>query len=143
MRISLVTRDSRFYDMLVRLKKFQGVNGVIRTSDAGRENKLMRPKSTVTIGLVGFGVVGGGVVELLKRHRADIAARVGARVKLKWVCSRRRKTDPLLLNNSILQTPNWRDVVNDPEVDCVVELMGGTEPARSLVIAAFRTASMW
>jgi homoserine dehydrogenase len=97
----------------------------------------VQTKSTVTVGLVGFGVVGGGVVELLKRHRADIAARVGARVKLKWVCSRRRKIDPLL-SKSILQTPNWRDIVDDPEVDCVVELMGGTEPARTLVISALQ-----
>ncbi len=94
-------------------------------------------KEKVTLGLIGFGVVGSGTVELLSRHRKDIEARVGARVEIKWICSRSKKRSALIGKN-VQQTNDWRRVVSDPDVDCVVELMGGTEPARSAVLAAIR-----
>lgn len=94
-------------------------------------------KERVTLGLIGFGVVGSGTVEMLRTHRQDIEDRVGARVELKWICSRRKKSSPLI-DKSVRQTNDWRKVVSDPEVDCVIELMGGTEPARSVVLAAIK-----
>lgn len=80
-------------------------------------------------------MVGSGTVQLLNELRRDIEARVGARLNIKWVCSRGRKSSPYLPKR-VRQTKNWRDVVFDPQVDCVVELMGGTSPAREAVMAA-------
>ena len=94
-------------------------------------------KDKVTLGLIGFGVVGSGTVELLKRNRKEIEARVGAPVHLKWICSRSRKKSPLI-DRSIKQTTRWKEVVTDPEVDCVVELMGGTDPAKDVVLSALQ-----
>jgi len=94
-------------------------------------------KEKVTLGLIGFGVVGSGTVELLRRHRRDIEDRVGARVELKWICSHSKKESPLI-DRTVRQTRNWKTVVSDPEVDCVIELMGGTEPARTVVLTAIR-----
>ncbi len=94
-------------------------------------------RSKVTLGIIGFGVVGSGTVEMLKRNRKDIEARVGAPLELKWICSRSKKKSPLI-DKSVKQTTNWKDVVTDPEVDCVVELMGGIEPAKSVVISALQ-----
>ncbi len=94
-------------------------------------------KDKVTLGLIGFGVVGSGTVELLKRNRKDIEARVGAPVHLKWICSRSRKKSPLI-ERGVKQTKRWKEVVTDPEVDCVVELMGGTEPAKDVVLSALQ-----
>jgi homoserine dehydrogenase len=91
----------------------------------------------VTLGLIGFGVVGSGTVEMLKRNRKDIEARVGAPVDLKWICSRSKKKSPLI-DRGVKQTTNWKEVVTDPEVDCVVELMGGMEPAKSVVVSAMQ-----
>ena len=94
-------------------------------------------KSKVRIALAGFGVVGGGTHQLLREHKADVESRVGAPVELKWLLSRKKKP-ALLVGAGVRQTTNWRDLVNDPEVDCIVELMGGTEPARSLMVEALR-----
>lgn len=80
-------------------------------------------------------MVGSGTVQLLQEQRSEIEARLGARLNIRWVCSRSKKSSPHL-PKSIRQTKNWRDVVFDPQVDCVVELMGGTAPAKEAVIAA-------
>ncbi len=95
-------------------------------------------KSQVTIGLIGFGVVGAGTLELLNEHRRDIESRVGAKVRLKWICSRRRKNSRLIPRGA-RQTADWREVVSDPEVDCVLELIGGTDPARRLIVSALKS----
>jgi len=94
-------------------------------------------RAQVTLALAGFGVVGGGTLKLLREHRADVEARVGTSVRVKWVLSRSKKA-AALVGKDVQQTTDWRDIVNDPEVDCVVELMGGTEPALSLVLAALK-----
>jgi homoserine dehydrogenase len=89
-------------------------------------------RKTVNLGLIGFGVVGSGTAQILRQHRAAIAERVGARLNLLWVCSRTHKASKWIDTNT-RQTTNWRQVVNDPRVDCVVELIGGTHPAREIV----------
>ncbi|MCG3205169.1 MAG: Homoserine dehydrogenase [Elusimicrobia bacterium] len=94
-------------------------------------------KEKVTLGLIGFGVVGSGTVELLRRQKQDIESCVGAPVELKWICSRSRKRSPLI-DRGVHQTKDWKVVVADPEVDCVVELMGGTDPAKKVVLSALK-----
>jgi homoserine dehydrogenase len=88
----------------------------------------------LTVGLLGCGVVGSGVVRLLREHRESIAARLGARLELGPVAvrdlNRPRDADLPLL------TDDPRKVVADPEVDIVVEVMGGVDPARALVTEA-------
>ncbi len=74
-------------------------------------------------------------MQLLNQQRRDIEARVGARLNIKWLCSRGKKSSPYL-PKGIRQTRNWKDVVFDPQVDCVVELIGGTSPAKEAVMAA-------
>jgi homoserine dehydrogenase len=92
-------------------------------------------KNQVNIGLIGFGVVGSGTLQLIKQHKKDIEARVGAPVKVIWLCSL-EDNQSKWIDSSIRQTKNWRDVISDPRVDCIVELIGGTNPARQLVGAA-------
>ncbi|MFN0117398.1 MAG: homoserine dehydrogenase [Elusimicrobiota bacterium] len=91
----------------------------------------------VKIAIAGFGTVGVGTMQLLNDHKDDIEQRVGAPISVKWVCSRSRKRSPLIPKH-IEQTNNWRDIVNDPEVDCVIELFGGIEPAKSLVVESLK-----
>lgn len=94
-------------------------------------------KRRVTIGLAGFGVVGSGTLQLLKKHAGVIAARVGAPVEVAWILSRKKKRSPLIDKN-IRQTNRWQDLIKDPKVDCVVELLGGIHPAKDLVMAALQ-----
>lgn len=94
-------------------------------------------KQHVNIALLGFGTVGSGTMQLLKEQREDIEARVGAHVHVKWVVSRYRKKSPYILRGT-QQTSDWKRVVNDPMVDCVVEVVGGTNPALQMVMSALK-----
>lgn len=94
-------------------------------------------KSKVRIALAGCGVVGSQTLQLLREHKADVESRVGAPVEVAWVLSRHRKPAKLV-GSGVRQTTRWKDIVGDPTVDCVVELIGGTEPALSIVLASLR-----
>jgi len=89
---------------------------------------------TLKIGLLGCGTVGSGVVRLLREHADQIAARLGARLELGPVAVR----DPDRARDVDLPvvTDDARKVVGDPDVDIVVEVMGGLDPARALVTEA-------
>lgn len=100
----------------------------------------MQPTSSepVTIGLLGCGNVGGALVELLAERHADIRATTGLDLRLARVAVRSTsKTRSDLLDTSLL-TADAESVVNDPEIDLVVEVIGGIEPARTLIQAALK-----
>ncbi|HEV8648419.1 MAG TPA: homoserine dehydrogenase [Actinomycetes bacterium] len=88
--------------------------------------------------MLGCGVVGTGVARLLVDHAVRVADRAGAPILLHRVAVRdvTRKRDPAVDPTRI--TGRAADVVTDPEVDVVVEVMGGIEPARSLIVEALR-----
>ncbi len=89
------------------------------------------------VGLLGCGNVGAAVVRLLDRHREDIARRAGCRLEVSRVAVRdvsKARDVPL---PPFRFTSDPMQVVDDPDVDIVCELLGGAEPARSLILAAF------
>ncbi len=88
------------------------------------------------VGLLGCGTVGTGVVGLLERHRDDIRARAGCRLDVSRVAVRDASRPRTGVDPSIVTT-DAMEVVDDPGVDIVCELIGGTEPAGSLILAAF------
>lgn len=90
----------------------------------------------VGIGIAGFGTVGGGVLSILRRHAGDIEARLGARITVKKVAFRDAgKSRALDVPASVLTT-RVEDLLEDPGIEVVVELMGGVEEAFSLVTGA-------
>ena len=77
----------------------------------------------VGIGIAGFGTVGGGVLSILKRHAGDIEARLGARIRVRRIVLRDvDKTRPIDVDRSLLST-RMQDLLDDPEIAVVVELM--------------------
>lgn len=92
---------------------------------------------TLRVGLLGCGNVGTAVVRLLNAHADDIARRAGCRLEIARVAVR----DPAKVRDVPLDasrlTADATEVVEDPGVDIVCELIGGLEPAGSLVLAAF------
>lgn len=90
----------------------------------------------VRIGLLGCGTVGGGVVRLLRRNAAMLAHKLGAPLELAAVADRSLKPDPSLGLSPGLITRDGFEVVTRPDIDIVVELFGGTEPARTLILKA-------
>ncbi|MFZ4438527.1 MAG: homoserine dehydrogenase [Syntrophales bacterium] len=93
-------------------------------------------KNIITIGLIGFGTIGTGVIKLLQKNGELIAGRLGAEIRLKRIADIEIcKSRGVTVDGSLLTT-NADDILNDPEIDIVIELMGGYEPARTFILAA-------
>ncbi len=91
---------------------------------------------TVRIGLLGCGTVGGGVVKLMRRNAAMLTARLGARMELAGIADRSLAPDPSLGVSADLITRDSERLVTRPDIDVVVELFGGVEPAQTLILKA-------
>ena len=90
------------------------------------------------VGLIGFGTIGAGVVKLLRAHRAEIARRAGCPITLAAIADIDLKTDRGVSTAGIRLTRDALELIADPEIEVVIELMGGYEPARRFVLAAVR-----
>ncbi len=88
----------------------------------------------LTVGLLGCGTVGSGVVRLLEEHAGEVEARLGARLVLGPVAVRSREKARDVPVAWLTEDP--AEVTSDPDVDIVVEVMGGIEPARRLITEA-------
>lgn len=94
----------------------------------------MRP---VNIGVVGLGNVGMGTLTILAENCAAIEHKLGFRLNVKAVCSRNVEGRQLPATlDSVAKTADWRELVADPEIDIIAELIGGTEAAKQLVEAS-------
>ncbi|PWQ95913.1 homoserine dehydrogenase [Leucothrix arctica] len=90
----------------------------------------------VKVGLLGLGTVGSGTATVLKRNAEEIARRAGRGIIVDFVATSKSELPAGVgLSNSRITNDPY-DVVNDPEIEIVVELFGGTEPAKSLVLQA-------
>jgi homoserine dehydrogenase len=93
---------------------------------------------TVRVGLLGCGNVGAPLVDLISRRRDDIAARTGLRLEVTRVAVRSLARErPVELPAGVL-TLDAAGLVVDPAIDVVVEVIGGIEPARELILAALK-----
>ncbi|MBU0972954.1 MAG: homoserine dehydrogenase [Proteobacteria bacterium] len=91
---------------------------------------------TINIGILGYGVVGAGVATLLKQKKELLEARIGAFLSLKTIADIDTKTDRgVALGNTALVN-DALEVINDPAIDIIVELIGGKTIARQFVLAA-------
>src|SRR5438093_10879575 len=92
----------------------------------------------VRIGLLGCGNVGGAVLRMLAENAEEISRRAGASIEVTRVAVRdlAKPRDVPAPGGPFTDDPGA--VVRDPDVDIVVEVMGGIEPARSLILEALR-----
>jgi homoserine dehydrogenase len=90
----------------------------------------------ITIGLIGFGTVGTGVVKLLRGNAAVIRERLGAALSVKRIADIDIRRNRGIRVAASLLTTDARAVTDDPAIDLVVELIGGIEPARTLLLRA-------
>ena len=90
----------------------------------------------IQVGLLGFGTVGSGVVKILLENREVIESRLGATLALKWIADLDLERDREVVVDTGLLTTDSEMVIDDPEVDIVVELIGGYEPAKSFILKA-------
>jgi homoserine dehydrogenase len=96
-----------------------------------------KPRRTVGLAVVGLGTVGTGTVKVLVEHQREIQRRLGCKLELKTICSLGiRKKDVSWLGRQVKTTVDWHEVVRDPEIDIVVELVGVLSVARAIAFAA-------
>jgi homoserine dehydrogenase len=90
----------------------------------------------VKIGILGLGTVGGGTVTVLSRNREEIARRAGREIRVVQASARDLKKQRACDTTGIELVADPAAIVRNPDIDVVVELMGGTEPARTLILEA-------
>ena len=90
----------------------------------------------VRVGLLGLGTVGGGTVNVLGRNGEEIARRAGRQISITRAAVRSLDAPRICDTAGMDVTTDTRSVALDPDVDVIVELMGGTELARELVLEA-------
>jgi|TARA_B100000959_G_scaffold84200_1_gene89581 homoserine dehydrogenase len=90
----------------------------------------------IKVGIIGFGTIGSGVVKILASSRDLIRQRLGAEVEVIKIADLDITSDRGVEVNSSLLTTDAKEVIDNPDVDVVVELMGGYEPARSFMLQA-------
>lgn len=90
----------------------------------------------VKVGVLGLGTVGGGTVNVLRRNAEEIARRAGREIVVCRASARDLGRQRICDTQNILLTADPFEIVNDPEIDVVVELMGGYDPAKQLLLQA-------
>jgi homoserine dehydrogenase len=92
----------------------------------------------IKVGLIGFGTVGSGVVKILQKNSVLIEKRMGAKIVLKRIADIDLEKDREVKLKPGVLTRNAEEVIRDPEIDIVMELMGGIEPARTYILKAIQ-----
>ncbi len=95
-------------------------------------------KEIVNIGLIGCGTVGMGVVKILQKNIGILEEKAGTRLRLTWICDKRKIPVQKYGVHAPQLTDDWRQLAHDPELDIVIELIGGYEPARTIVLESLK-----
>ena len=95
--------------------------------------------SQINVGIIGFGTVGAGTVEVLLENREAIRNRVGAEIAVKRIADLDVDTDRDVSVAQDLLTTEAMDVINDPDIQIAVELIGGIDKAKEYILKAMAT----
>jgi len=93
----------------------------------------------INVGLLGIGTVGGGTATVLKRNAEEISRRAGRAIQLKMVADLNTERAREIAGDGVEVTNDAFNVVNNPDIDIVVELIGGTGIAKELVLKAIES----
>ncbi len=89
-------------------------------------------KKILNIGIIGYGTVGKGVLKILEKNQLIAIRKSGVPIKVKSICDIRP------IDRQELYVDNYKTILKDPEIDIVVELIGGYEPARTVITEALK-----
>ncbi|MDP3280624.1 MAG: homoserine dehydrogenase, partial [Nitrosomonas sp.] len=90
----------------------------------------------INIGLLGIGTVGGGTYTVLKRNQEEIARRAGREIKVKMIADKDLDRARSFADHDVIVTDNAHEVTTHPDIDIVVELIGGQTIAKDLILEA-------
>lgn len=97
----------------------------------------MNSVPVIKAALLGAGTVGGGVCQILEWQKEEMPQKLGVSIELKKILVRdtAKKREGI---DSALLTDSWQEILEDPEIQIVVEVMGGIEPAKTYILEALR-----
>jgi len=91
---------------------------------------------SINVGIIGFGTVGSGVVDALNKKKQLLKTRLGTNINIAGICDKDlRKKRPVSVDRKLL-TKNPNDIINNPKIDIIVELIGGTGSAYDMISRA-------
>ena len=95
-------------------------------------------KKIIRAALLGFGTVGTGVYKVLKNQEKEMSAKIGCKVEIKKILVRNIEKAAAKIEDASLLTSQWDEIINDPEIEIVIELMGGINPAKEYILSALK-----
>ncbi len=93
---------------------------------------------TINLGLIGFGNVGSGVVRILRDKKSYLSQNFGLQMNIKRVCDKDISSRRSVSVDKSILTRDAAKVIDDPQVDILIELMGGVHPAKEYIAAALK-----
>ena len=100
-------------------------------------SKAAKPaRKAINVGLLGIGTVGGGTFAVLARNQEEIARRAGCAITMKIIADKEVEKAMRIVGDRAVVTADAYEVVGDPDIDIVVELIGGTGVAKDLILKA-------
>jgi homoserine dehydrogenase len=127
------------------LREFAETLATLQSALHELKNKLSAPgfpyilcglMQQVNLGMIGGGTVGSGVFHALQQNGELMAARLGVKVVLRKIAVRSLEEPRAYPITRSLLTTDWKEIINDPEIHVVIELVGGTGVAKTMVLAA-------
>lgn len=103
-----------------------------------QEHLRGKKMNTISIGLLGLGTVGSGVVKIIENHQDKIMHQVGCPVKVKTILVKNVHKERDVNVSDIQLTTNPEDILNDADIDVVIEVMGGIEETKDILIKALQ-----
>ena len=91
----------------------------------------------IKVGLLGLGTVGMGVYKLLQRRADTMTQTVAAQVEIKKILVHNKNKKREGVDETLL-TDNWKEIIEDDEIEIVVEVIGGIEPAKTMILEALK-----
>ena len=92
----------------------------------------------INVGLIGFGNVGSGVVKILRERKSLLSAKIGLEINIKKVCDKDLARKRNVGLDKTLFTRDAKEIIYDPAIDIVVELIGGIHPAKEFITEALK-----
>ena len=91
----------------------------------------------IKIGLLGLGTVGTGVYKLIRKRSDMMEQTAGAQLEIKKILVHNRNKKREGVDENLL-TDNWREILEDEEIQIIIEVIGGMEPAKTMIMEALR-----
>ncbi|MFH1826361.1 MAG: homoserine dehydrogenase [bacterium] len=86
----------------------------------------------INIGIIGLGNIGSALIDVLRKNQAEITKQSGVEIKVKKVCDIKKRPTPYYYSKDAFE------LINDPSIDLIVEVIGGVQPALKFILAALR-----